>query len=295
MRPHQPRVGRARDDEALDDAHDLGDVEDEDVLALLVVGGAGGDAGSGRDVDDRAGLGESASQSCRSSSRFRSHASLPRRHCPPVWHGRRVRASREGVEARRRRRVGAVRQALPAAMRSRAAPRPHRPPPRAATTPICARRSRRRRRRVPLRAIRPGRARAREGCGPAGHRDEEVDRLARPRRARRRSVDDSSSRGTATRSTRQPSGAGKRRRLAVDDRERDAVAQLVDAVPRRHARGDVAPDDEKELALGRVELPRPCRSCRSGRRARARSATPRGPRLRRARPRPSRSEPRPAR
>src|SRR5947207_11352173 len=40
---HEPAVRRMRDHERVDDAHDLGHVENDDVLALLVVGGAGRD------------------------------------------------------------------------------------------------------------------------------------------------------------------------------------------------------------------------------------------------------------
>ena len=86
-RAHEPPVGRVEHDEQLGDGEDLADVEDDDVAALLLVGGARGDVATVRASTSR-----SSSVTGRSPSRRRSPASVGRRHGEPV--GRRLRASR---------------------------------------------------------------------------------------------------------------------------------------------------------------------------------------------------------
>ena len=225
--------------------------------------------------------------------RSRSRTSLPRRHQPPVCHGRPPFAP-----------IGAVvvvvvvltasRGSLPAPGACRAGPRSHRP----------------RRRAAPPRPAPAGRAGAGDlGVAAGRHRYSPCVRRMRAagvgtRKSsgspaatrRRRSVDESSRPGHADRARRaSPSGAGNGVLLAVDDRERDERAQLVDAVPRRQARRRRR-TRRRGTARGRARrAPRRCRSCTSGRRARARCATARAPRCRRARRRASRSAARRAR
>ena len=88
---------------------------------------------------------------------------------------------------------------------------------------------------------------------------------------------------------------GRRLVVAVDDRERHELAEVVDAVP---ASADRRRRRSRQRGTARVPATRalrPCRRVRRARRGRARSATPRSPRLRRSPRRPSRSEPRRAR
>ena len=79
-----------------------------------------------------------------------------------------------------------------------------------------------------------------------------------PRAARaRRSVDDTSSRGIATRSQRQPGGRLLRRRLLagpVDHDQRGQAGEVLDAHPGVHRGGHVGPDDQEQLQTRAADI-----------------------------------------
>ena len=296
MRAHQPRVRRARDHEALDDAHDLGDVEDEDVVALLVVGGAGRDPGPGADVGSAAsgqcpgvgGVGHTLP--CCGVIRLPVCHGMPgvrRRWVNSRWHAR-----SSGSEPERSGRV-------PSCDGSRALPATT-PAATASTTTAdlrpCGRgagRSVDRRCPVEPSGLTVEVVGAQDARGRG--RNEEVDRLAgrdpaaqvgrRQLEARHRDARDAPTGGRGKRRR----SRGRRSRASRSSRSSSTRCHVGEA------RRDVAADHE-ERARGPVRrAARRCRSCTSARRGRARCATPRGRRRRRARPRASRSEPRPAR
>ena len=128
--------GRARDHEALDDADDVGDVEDEDVLALLVVGRAGCDPGLGPTSP----VPDFTRVSAGSASRGSGHT-LP---CCGVMATSVSRMRLCGVQLSTVRSPGPA--IAPSCGASRGGPRPARPATASSTTPACSRRSRRRRR-----------------------------------------------------------------------------------------------------------------------------------------------------